>query len=75
MGCLDTFPCRSELDEDTRLVDANILVELKKTSVYKKVDAGIGTYLDDVKSLFDRAFDVEREASVDFSRDLSGNNL
>lgn len=33
------------------------------------------TYLDNVKSLFDRAFDIEREASVDFSRNLSGNDL
>ena len=26
MGCLDTLPCRSEFDEDTRLVDANVFV-------------------------------------------------
>ena len=31
--------------------------------------------IDDMKSLFERAFDVEREASIDFSRDLSGNDL
>lgn len=33
MGCLDTFPCRSELDQDTRLVNANVFVELKNVSI------------------------------------------
>ena len=32
MGCLNTLPCRSELDEDTRLIDANVLVELESVS-------------------------------------------
>lgn len=33
MSCLDTLPCRSELDEDARLVDANVFVELEKVSI------------------------------------------
>ena len=32
MGCLNTLPCRSELDEDTRLIDANVFVELESVS-------------------------------------------
>ena len=35
MGCLDTLPSRSELDEYTRLVDANVFVELKKVNTWK----------------------------------------
>lgn len=33
MGCLDTLPCRSELNQDTRLVDADVFVELENVRV------------------------------------------
>lgn len=36
---------------------------------------GGGTYIDDAQGLVDRGLSVEREAGVDFGRDLAGDDL
>jgi hypothetical protein len=62
---LDTFPCGGDLDQNTRLVDANLLVELKR-SLARYQQSEILTYVDNVVGLVDGALGVKAEGSIDF---------
>jgi hypothetical protein len=73
LGGLDALPCRGELDEDARLIDALLLVEL---GLLVQIWTGrCITYVDNAQSLGDGGLGVEREARVDFCGDLAGDNL
>jgi hypothetical protein len=76
VGGLDTLPGRGELDENTLLVNAGLLVELifLLVLVYIFLARAI-TYVDDAESLLDGDLLVEGEAGVNLSGDLAGNDL
>lgn len=76
VGGLDALVGRGNLDEDTALVDAEILVELRdvvSTHLNEEICSGT-SYVNDVKGLSDGAVNVKGEASVDLGRDAAGNN-
>ena len=77
VGGLDALPGGSELDEDARLVNAGLLVELVVLSVLCTIVRVVAvlTYVDDAKSLLDGDVLVKGETGIDLGGDLAGNDL
>jgi hypothetical protein len=76
VGGLDTLPGGGDLDQNTVLGDALLLVELRKSAMSRRLFIRSGSaYLDDVKGLVDGSLGVEGETSIDLGGDLAGNDL
>jgi len=77
VGGLDALPGGSELDEDARLVNAGLLVELVVLSVLCTIVRVVAvlTYVDDAKSLLDGDVLVKGETGIDLGGDLAGDDL
>jgi hypothetical protein len=76
VGGLDTLPGGGDLDKDTVLGDALLLVELRESAMSRHLLIRSGlAYLDDVKGLVDGSLGVEGPTSIDLSGDLSGDDL
>lgn len=76
VGGLDTLPGGGDLDKDTVLGDALLLVELRKSAMFHcLLIRSDPAYLDDVKGLVDGSLGVEGETSIDLGGDLAGDDL
>lgn len=76
VGGLDTLPGGGDLDKNTVLGDALLLVELRESAMsrYLLIQSGLA-YLDDVKGLVDGSLGVEGEPGINLSGDLAGDDL
>jgi hypothetical protein len=75
LSSLDTLPCRGDLDENALLANALLLVQLKIVNFAISVISIESTHVNDAQGLVDGGLCVEREAGVDLSGDLAGNNV